>query len=1067
MKSILGLPLSAVFIWQCGFLFLASYLVFNPPLANPQSTAIALGGGLLLALFSPFLQNKTPRLGFGVWAFMTYALLSFTWSCQPGVSLVAAGFLFLAVLLFLSQAGWEGKAQEVVEYFGLLLALIAVAMALEQRFFGLPALHQTLPDLSRQEQEMVKAAIHNQRAFGPLVTPGALAALILFFLPQAFIRAKIASGFKRTLLYIACLFLIAGLWATQSVGALAALTLAVLTVLVLKRSFREVGLVLLLGLAGIFYLIAQRGVSSWHLAAYSMRLELWDKAWQLFLMKPWLGWGLGCFGEAYQNMGFDPNTGSRFAHDLPLQVLVELGIPGFLLLLFACFSILKRVKPQPRWESWGVGTGLLAVFLFSLVDLPFQMPELVFLFAAIAGRIELKTKTKDSPPSHQVVKNDKMMDGNKDFITSTLDNLLWQKNIGRLSGVEWILLTVFLATGFWPPFRPWNFALLAGTLWTFAGLSGKIHDQVSLWTVLGVLYFIVRAMTSPSASGCTGFLEMSGILLAFGTLFPSLQNKERFLKGFGLLGLVWGLKVWWETFHYHNGGLGGWIHFQFSDVKDWIIFPNPKQIGIFLIPLLFLPLLFHKPGEDFQFKFRNKVFRLKSTYWYWWTAALGALLTAIRLKSFGAFLGFFVGGLGLVKKKYLPAVLGISAILLVEILTLRSADPSPTKWGRFEIWDSAVKVFIMNPILGMGPGAFAGLYHLVKEPRAGGVSRYLMDARYAHNEALEVLAAFGLLGFIFILAWLIRLWPGKDQVWKKVSALGLGAASLTDFCFHTPLMALWGTAFLNLPGTKPNNQTALPKDSLGNQPSLSKGFLVLGIALGLFGPPSFTSSLVDQFGADLQANHLPQALRGIETAETLSPWDARLTETKMDFLEKLYLATGDDTWKNRADEAQERVIELESSDGSLRFEKAERLNRRLDARPSSDNLSAVEKAWDEADRALPTNAFVKFEKGVFYFNEGPGKTGKWDMNSLTNGALAFRYFQQAVQLEPNFAQAWYYSGFCRKGMGEDLVYLVDYHNAYDVYDKYKSAEGIDPMEKLLVALTPEQVDKLRYELGKK
>ena len=894
---------------------------------------------------------------------------------------------------------------------------------------------------------MVKAAIHNQRAFGPLVTPGALAALIVFFLPQAFIRAQTSAGSRKILLYAAVLFLAAGLWTTQSVGALASLTLAVLAVLALRRSYRALGLVMLLGLAGVLYLVFQRGLYSWHLAAYSMRVGLWDKAWQLFLMKPWLGWGLGCFGEAYQNMGFDPNTGSRFAHDLPLQVLVELGLPGLVLLLLACFSILKRVKPQPRWEAWGVGMGLLSVFFFSLVDLPFQMPELVVLFAAIAGRIELKREHPNPTQRHKDTKKDlenTLIE--KETFTETVNSLLWGKNLLGLSGVEWILLSVFLVTGFWPPFKSWNFALLAGTLWVLAGFSGKTHGRVPLWTVLGVLFFVFRALASPSASGCVRFFGIAGILLAFITVLPTLQNKERFLRGFGLLGLAWALKVWWVTFHYNEGGFGGWIHFQFSDVKDWTIFPNPKQIGLFLIPLLFIPVVFKKRVG-------------------WWMAAGAAFMTAIRLKSFGALLGFFAGLFGLARRKYFPAILGTALVLLVGIVVLRVADPSSTKWGRFEIWDSAARVFAMNPVIGQGPGAFEGLYHRVKEPREGGVSSFLMDARYAHNEALEALAAFGLVGFAFLIVWLIRLWPGKDQPWNKASVLGLGAASLTDFCLHTPLMALWGAAFLNYPATGSNAKTALNAESPGVGFSLSRGFLVLGIALGLFAPPTFIPSLMDQFGADIQANHLPQALRRIETAETLNPWDVSLTGGKLDLLEKLYLSTGDETWKRRADEAQERVIGLETTDGSLRFEKAQRLVRRMDARPSADNLSAAQGAWDEAEKAMPTNAFVKFEKAAFYYDKGPGKTGKWDLNTLTDGVTAFMCFRQAEELEPNFAQAWYYTGLCRMGMGDGPAFLADFSKAYEVNDRFKSAQRIDPLEKLLVALAPEQIENLRYELG--
>ncbi len=600
MKSILGKAISASFIWQGGVCLFISFLIFNPPLSHPQSLAIALGGGLLISLFSRFDSDQIPSLGIWAWVFLGYSLFSVFWSCQPGISLVTAGILFLSVLLFLSQAGWGAKVQTNVEWVGMLLAGIAAGMALEQRFIGIPSLSRILPNLSGQELEMVRAAIHNQRAFGPLVTSGALAALFIFFIPQAFIRCLISTGFKKYFLGGGVVLLLAGLWATQSVGALSSLAVAVLVILAMRRSYRTLVLVLLLGGGGVLYLIAQRGLASWHLAAYSMRLELWEKAMTLFWMKPWLGWGLGCFGEAYQNMGFDPNTGSRFAHDLPLQVLVELGIPGLVLLFLAVVSIIRRVKVQGRWEAWGVGTGFLSVLFFSFVDLPFQMPELALLFAAIAGRIELRRSER------------------KEINISRI----WQTNRFGLAPVEWILLAVFLFTGFWPPFRPWNFALLAVTLWGFAGLGGKVPERVPLWTLLGVLFFVMRALTSPSASGCVRFFEISGILLAFTVLLARLPNKDNFIKGFGFLGLFWAVKVWWETFHYSDGSLLGWVHFQFSDVKDWIIFPNPKQIGLFLIPLLFLPFIPRNLKSS-----RSSGMR--------WVAACGALLTMARLKSGG------------------------------------------------------------------------------------------------------------------------------------------------------------------------------------------------------------------------------------------------------------------------------------------------------------------------------------------------------------------------------------------------------------------------------------------------
>ena len=1063
MKTILGLRLSPSFLWPFLILSMATYLILNPPLSHPQSTAFALGAGLLFTLLGQIFSRQTLALGPWAWAFLGYCLLSFAWSCQPGLSLVASGFLFLAVLLFLSQSGGEKTVQSAIEMGGLFLALAASLMALQQRLIGLPDLAQVLPDLSGEERGVVEAAIHNQRAFGPLVTPGALAAFIIFFLPQAYIRFQITKGATKCFFGSAIILLLAGLWTTQSVGAWVSLTLAVLVILALRRSWRSLGVALLVGLSGAVYFIAQRSLYSWHLAAFSMRLELWDKAWKLFLMKPFLGWGLGCFGEAYQNMGFDPHTGSRFAHNLPLQVLVELGGVGMTLFLLVLLSIIRRVRPQPRWEAWGVGTGFLSILFFSLVDLPFQMPELIVLFAVIAGRIELKGENQRPTRRHKDTK------GNEDFeegknrvlprrreetemsLSAKANGLLGQKNIWGLSGVEWLLLGVFLVAGFWPPFRHWNFCLLAVTLWFLAGWNGPLRSRIPLWAFLGFLFFVVRSLLSPSDSGCVRFFQMAGILMAFSSIFPGLKNREKFLKGFGICGLVWAVKIWWETFHYNEGGLSGWIHFQFSDVKDWIIFPNPKQIALFLIPLLFLPLVLGKTG----------VFSRLSA----WALGLGALATMIRLKSSGALLGFCAGLLGWVRKKSLPALLGIAAVLLILLVATRSSDSSSTRWGRFEIWGSAVKVFALSPIWGQGPGAFSGLYHLVKKPRVGGVSRYLMDARYAHNEALETLVAFGLVGFGFLLAILLRLWPGQQQVWNKTSLLGLGASSLTDFCLHTPLIALWGTAFLNF-------QEPDPGDSVGKEVeipgfSLARGFLVLGMALGLFGPPCFIPALTEQFQVDLQANQLPHALRMAETAEKLDPWDNRHTLRTADFLENLYLATGDEIWKKRSDQAQEKAIEMESTDGSLRFEKAKRLTQRVHRWPTLDNQQAAQKAWDEADQAVPYDAFMKCEKALFCYDHGPGPAGKWSLENLDDGAKAFIYFRQAEELEPNYAQAWYYSGLCKKGMGDEKGVRDDFEKALQVYSRYRDALRIDDLEKLLVSLTPNQLNRISFELGRK
>ena len=107
----------------------------------------------------------------------------------------------------------------------------------------------------------------------------------------------------------------------------------------------------------------------------------------------------------------------------------------------------------------------------------------------------------------------------------------------------------------------------------------------------------------------------------------------------------------------------------------------------------------------------------------------------------------------------------------------------------------------------------------------------------------------------------------------------------------------------------------------------------------------------------------------------MNPWDGSLTQSKASFLENLFLTTGDETWKERADQTWDRILELEASDGSLKFEKAESLTRRAAFLPSGENVTAAQRAWDEADQALPFDAFVKFEEATFYYRGVQEKGG--------------------------------------------------------------------------------------------
>jgi O-antigen ligase len=1003
MKSIFSFTLSPDFFWEFSYLCFAVYLLFHPVLAFPQSNAVVLGGGLVLLLFRTISTNSLEKLGIFWVLFLLYNLISAFWSFSPGLTLQSSGFLFLGTLLIVMAQQGTLFSKNRIEIFLLVLAFIGALFGIHQWLFGFDQIARASTGLSGENADIIAAAVHNKRAFGPLVTPGALAALLIFAVPQALVRFWTASGFKRILFGGMTLVLLLALAATGGVGAWVCLAV-VLGFLFYQqktdpRAFFILGLLFLAALG----LVWHRGIHSWTLASFSMRVDLWQAAWQLFLQHPLIGWGLGTFGEAYQASGLPLGTGALFAHNLLFQLLVETGLLGTSLAVLAIGSWVVRFKWPSRWEGWGVLGGVLAVFLFSFIDLPLQMAELVWLFAAVAGRLELRSGPAWSLP--------------------------------KISPkcIPIALLVVLAVTGFWPPYRPWNFCLLAVCLWTvFALLEGRIKS-IKIWVALGAVYMGLRAFNSPSASGAVWFLELSGLLILFYFMAPKIPQFQKFKMVFAGLGLLWAVKLGWYCWSYAPPLGMDWIKFQLMDVKDWVFYPNPKYLAIFLIPFIFI--LIPKPIQ-----IGLKTFLLSLS-----------MLIVFRLKSLSALVGLGVVWLWRERKdwrKLLIAALTVAAV----VTAFRFFNSSATKYDRLDIWPSAIKVWMESPVVGVGPGVFAGEYHRVQTPRLEGVNRYLMEARYAENEFLDLLVAFGLVGFIFVLVLAYRLFSKVQKEENRNALIGLGAASFFDFCLHAPLTALLGVG-------------CAVEEERPAEVSCAGGFLVLGLALGLFGAPVFSPLLKEKADADSTTGRYPQAFQSWHQAVSLNAWNAELIQGESNFYEQLYGMTKDETWKLKADESMETAMNLEKADGDLVFEKAKRLTDRYMANRSLDSFLAASQSWDAAKKALPLNAYVYFENGLFWQRIAQlTRQPLWTTGGC--GKVEEICYVQSVRLEPNFAAAWVNLGICQakkpKAPGEPQNETnLDFKQALKVYDQWKDAPGLSPEEKQMVDLPPDEVTWLR------
>lgn len=137
------------------------------------------------------------------------------------------------------------------------------------------------------------------------------------------------------------------------------------------------------------------------------RLTLWSNVLHLIAQKPWLGWGWGELDYAHY---ITPYEGPRFceildnAHNLPLHLAVELGIPAAL--IFCCGLAWWLWRQQPwrepdatRQLAWAV---LALIGLHSLLEYPlwygpFQMAAGLCVLMLWRGKnMEMDQKFKEN-----------------------------------------------------------------------------------------------------------------------------------------------------------------------------------------------------------------------------------------------------------------------------------------------------------------------------------------------------------------------------------------------------------------------------------------------------------------------------------------------------------------------------------------------------------------------------------------------------------------------------------------------------------------------------------------------
>jgi len=178
------------------------------------------------------------------------------------------------------------------------------------------------------------------------------------------------------------LFVLAVLLTTQKKGIRTAIAVGVFSLVV-------VAVLVWVGGAELGHRLATMSSASHSDITGDMRIALNRDGFRMFLRKPVLGWGLGTFPIAYpQFRSFYTNFFVNEAHDDYVQLLVEMGLLGFLTMIWYLASALRSsVGKLANWTTDINGAvavacllGISGILVHSLVDFNLQIPANAALF---------------------------------------------------------------------------------------------------------------------------------------------------------------------------------------------------------------------------------------------------------------------------------------------------------------------------------------------------------------------------------------------------------------------------------------------------------------------------------------------------------------------------------------------------------------------------------------------------------------------------------------------------------------------------------------------------------------
>jgi len=248
------------------------------------------------------------------------------------------------------------------------------------------------------------------RASASFLDPNSYAALGYLLLFPAVAVCFRVEGRERWLVFAAIVLLVAGISATGSrAGWLIAVVGCSFVLWIYRKEAAIKAVALLLVAAFVFWLVEMQWYSGFELArrmaedsaganspSAQVRFMLWESTWQLIQQGPWWGYGLGTFSLLYGGVRSPQEwvTTGAYVHSDPLQLLLEVGVPGLLLflLLWGLLGLRLLVLLRKAGSDRGVDVAiLLALLMFGaqcLINFNLYNISLTLLLGMMIGYLD-------------------------------------------------------------------------------------------------------------------------------------------------------------------------------------------------------------------------------------------------------------------------------------------------------------------------------------------------------------------------------------------------------------------------------------------------------------------------------------------------------------------------------------------------------------------------------------------------------------------------------------------------------------------------------------------------------